>query len=212
MRFAALPGIFGIERWSWEEHLVIDTLSGLKNIKLLLKEGEVEGVKVDMGRPVLESRMIPVQGPPRQKVINEPVVAGDKEFVFTAVNMGNPHCVIFVPTINNIPWQEWGAKIERDALFPQKVNVEFVEVESPREIWVNVWERGVGPTLACGTGACACVVAGVLTGKLERDVKVRWAFTGELVGERDSIFGRAGRRNLLRGNRAFIRRGGQVEK
>lgn len=172
MRFAALPGIFGIERWSWEEHLVIDTLSGLRNIKLLLKEGEVEGVKVDMGRPVLESRMIPVQGPPRQKVINEPVVAGDKEFVFTAVNMGNPHCVIFVPTINNIPWQEWGAKIERDALFPQKVNVEFVEVESPREIWVNVWERGVGPTLACGTGACACVVAGVLTGKLERDVKV----------------------------------------
>ncbi len=155
-----------------EEHLIIDTLSGFKKIKLLLREGEVEGVQVNMGRPVLESCMIPVQGPSRQEVINEHVVAGDKKFFFTAVNMGNPHCVIFVPAINNIPWQEWGAKIEKDALFPQKVNVEFVEVESPREIWVSVWERGVGPTLACGTGACACVVAGVLTGKLERDVKV----------------------------------------
>jgi len=175
-----------------EEHLMIDTLSGLKQIKLLLNEGKVEGVQVDMGKPVLESRLIPLQGPSRQEVINEYLVAGEKEFLFTAVNMGNPHCVIFVPTIKNIPWQEWGAKIEKDALFPQKVNVEFVEVESTREIWVNVWERGVGPTLACGTGACASVVAGVLAGKLERNVKVHlpggllrvnWAESGTVYME-----------------------------
>lgn len=154
------------------EELAIDTLSGLKDVKLLLNKGKLELVRVDMGKPVLESRMIPLEGPFRREVINERLVVEDKELFFTAVNMGNPHCVIFVPELNNIPWHIWGEAIEKEPLFPQKTNVEFVERESSREIKINVWERGAGPTLACGTGACASVVAGVLTGRLERDVQV----------------------------------------
>lgn len=166
-----------LARYLWERGFCpdpvfrLETGAGLKKVSLLLRGKEVLGVKVDMGAPVLESTAIPVSGPPR-RVINETIRLDDAELIFTAVSMGNPHCVIFLPDLTHIPWQRWGMMLENDSLFPRRTNVEFARILHRQEVEVKVWERGAGPTLACGTGACAVVVAGVLTGRLNTPVQV----------------------------------------
>lgn len=166
-----------LARYLWERKLVseqsfyLETKSGLKKISLALQENLVQSVQVDMGKPELDSTAIPVSGSPR-RVIDESITVEGERLLFSAVSMGNPHCVIFVPSVKQIPWERWGQILENDPLFPRRTNVEFVEVLSPREVEVKVWERGAGPTLACGTGACAVAVSGILSDRFRSPVKV----------------------------------------
>ncbi len=125
-------------------------------------------VRVNMGKPILSPEKIPCKA---EKNLNIPYSAEDKKFLLNAVSMGNPHCIIFVEKDSKKLALKYGSKIEKDSLFPEKTNVEFVEILSKDEIVINVWERGCGITLACGTGACATVVAGILNGYLNNKVK-----------------------------------------
>ena len=145
----------------------VETLAG----KIVPEVLEDLRVKVNMGHPVLEPEKIPFKG---DKNLNYPLWDGIKKFTVNAISMGNPHCVIFVKDDENINElaKKYGKVIETDELFPEKTNVEFVKVKSREEIDVAVWERGCGITLACGTGACACVVAAILNGLCDKKVKV----------------------------------------
>ena len=154
-----------------DSRVAFETGAGIKEVRLHIEDGKVIAVRVNMGHPHLESEEVPVGGPPR-KVINERITAGGRDFEFTAVGMGNPHCVIFLRSLDNEPWKAWGAELEKHPVFPRRTNVEFVEVLDPGEIRVKVWERGAGATLACGTGACACTVAGIITSRLKENVEV----------------------------------------
>ncbi|MFN3429434.1 MAG: diaminopimelate epimerase [Candidatus Sericytochromatia bacterium] len=129
-------------------------------------------VRVEMGAPILERSRIPMAGPEAAQVVEEPIAVGAESFLVTAVSMGNPHAVIFVPDAGAVPLAEWGPALERHPSFPARTNVEFTEVLNRREARMRVWERGAGPTLACGTGACATLVAGVLTGRLDREATI----------------------------------------
>ncbi len=149
----------------------IETLAGVLSIKLEIIEGEVGQITVDMGEPCLDPTKIPVLAG-GDMAVQQKLEVDSKKFSFTAVSMGNPHCVIFVNDFDSLMWQNLGPEIEVLPLFPKKTNVEFVRVDGNHEITMNVWERGVGPTLACGTGACASVVAGVLEGRINRQVSV----------------------------------------
>ncbi len=148
--------------------LSIETISGI--IRPKIRE---ELIEVNMGEPVLEGKEIPVALDGIIK--SRPVKFGDMEFEITCVSMGNPHCVIFVDDVDNFPLATCGPLIERDNLFPARINVEFVEVVNDKEIKMRVWERGSGETLACGTGACASAVAAILNGKTHRRMTVRLA-------------------------------------
>lgn len=128
-------------------------------------------VKVDMGSPVLNPSAIPVSAE-GERVVNQLLMVGGETISFTAVSMGNPHCVVFVPDVEKTDFYTLGPMIENHPRFPKKTNVEFVQVLSPGRLKVRVWERGAGETLACGTGACAVAVAGVLNGLSERKVAV----------------------------------------
>lgn len=145
----------------------VETLAG----KIVPEVLEDLRVKVNMGHPVLEPEKIPFKG---DKNLNYPLWDGIKKFTVNAISMGNPHCVIFVKDDENINElaKKYGKVIETDELFPEKTNVEFVKIKSREEIDVAVWERGCGITLACGTGACACVVAAILNGLCDKKVKV----------------------------------------
>lgn len=144
--------------------LKIETLAGIKNIKLKLENGKVISVTVDMGQPVLDRRLIPVQGEGR--CINEELRVDDLTYRMTCVSVGNPHCVIFVNDVESFPVKTVGPKIENHSLFPKRTNVEFVQISGVDKLKIRVWERGVGETLACGTGACAAVVAANLLHKV----------------------------------------------
>ncbi|MDI6711335.1 MAG: diaminopimelate epimerase [Bacillota bacterium] len=133
--------------------------------------GEPARVRVDMGPPRLSRDDIPMAGSPG-RAVNEPLAAGGRTFNVTAVSMGNPHCVIFVPDLDAVPLETLGPVLETHPAFPRKTNVEFVQLLSPEAVRVRVWERGAGPTLACGTGACAVAVAANLNGLTGRRVSV----------------------------------------
>ena len=161
--------------------ITIDTKSGIKKLQLFVRGGVVNSAKVDMGAPILEPKKVPVDLSGDSVIDREVEIAG-KKYNITCVSMGNPHCVIFVEDVNAIDVEKIGRKIEIDPLFPQRVNVEFVQVIDPSYIRMRVWERGSGETKACGTGACASVVACVLNGKCEKghDVTVK-LLGGELT-------------------------------
>lgn len=130
-------------------------------------------ITVDMGEPHLLAREIPTTlVAPEQKVINIPLSVADQVWLVTAVSMGNPHCVTFVPDGDRLDLVELGPKFEHHPQFPERTNTEFIQVISPSQIKMRVWERGAGATLACGTGACAAVVAAVLTGNCDRRCQV----------------------------------------
>ena len=150
----------------------VETGAGILVPEIVLADGQVKGVKVDMGEPHLLGEEIPVVGFDGQKVINQVMTVEEQEYHFTAVSMGNPHCVIFVDDAEHFPIYELGHKFETHELFPRKTNTEFVEVKDRKHVRMRVWERGAAVTLACGTGSCATVVAGILNDKLDREAEV----------------------------------------
>ncbi|MGI6604530.1 MAG: diaminopimelate epimerase [bacterium] len=152
--------------------LTVETLAGIIKPKLLVTNGRVNEVQVDMGRPRLQAGDIPVVGFGAGPVVEAPLEVEGERLCFTGVSMGNPHAVIPVPDLTTIPFEKLGPAVEKHNAFPQKVNVEFAQVLTPGVVRVRVWERGAGPTLACGTGACATVVGLALTGRLERHATV----------------------------------------
>ena len=151
----------------------VETGAGVLVPEIILENGQVTGVKVDMGEPHLLGEEIPVTGFDGQRVIDEPLTVDGKTYRMTAVSMGNPHCVIFVDDAETFPIYELGRQFESHALFPKKTNTEFVEIKDRRHVRMRVWERGAAVTLACGTGSCATVVAGILNDKLDREAEVQ---------------------------------------
>lgn len=155
-----------------KEEITIETLgAGAQKVQLTVQAGEVSSVRVDMGEPILNGLQVPTSVD-AERVIEHPIEVDGREFRFTAVSMGNPHCVIYVDDAVHFDLNTWGPKLETHPLFPRKINVEFVTVNSRSHTDMRVWERGAGPTLACGTGACATVVASVLTGATDRTATV----------------------------------------
>ena len=156
--------------------ITVETLAGIKVLKFIIKNGKVEKVKVDMGEPILEAEKIPVISN-ENPVMNLNLQVEDKRFKFTCVSMGNPHAITFIKElVDDFEVQRYGKIIEISKEFPQKTNVEFINIIDKNNIKMRVWERGSGETLACGTGACASTVAAILNGYTERNVKV------ELIG------------------------------
>jgi len=150
--------------------ITISTLAGLIKPELL-PDGSVV---VDMGEPFLQASDVPTTLPADEegRVINAPLEVAGKEWLMTCVGMGNPHAITFVDDLDEVNLAAVGPLFEKHPVFPAKTNTEFVQVLSPTHLKMKVWERGAGPTLACGTGACALAVAAVLTGKAERSCKV----------------------------------------
>jgi diaminopimelate epimerase len=151
--------------------ITIEGKIGVQSLQLFLKEGKVETIQVDMGSPILHPDRIPVQCSGEQ-VVNQEIHINEKMFRFTAVSMGNPHVVIEVEEMDPNLTPTWGPLLEKHGMFPRKANIEFITIQSPQEITMRVWERGVGETLACGSGACAALVAGVLLEKTYRNAVV----------------------------------------
>ena len=158
-----------------EEITTIETLSGIKTLKLNIVNGKVKTVEVDMGAPILEATKIPVSSSAKieDKKVKAEVKVKNKKIELTCVSMGNPHAVTFVNNIKNFKVAEYGPILENADIFPEKANIEFVEVVDKNNIKMRVWERGSGETLACGTGACSSVVACRLNGYTDRKVNVQ---------------------------------------
>ena len=157
--------------------VTLETLAGAKVLKLFVgKNNKVESVTVDMGEPILKPDLIPTTFT-GDTVINKSVkFAEGLEYAITCVSMGNPHAVIFTSEIDTLDLPKIGTVTENASIFPRRTNTEFIEVLSKDRLKMRVWERGSGETMACGTGACASVVAAVLNGLTERKVTV------ELIG------------------------------
>ncbi len=179
--------------------LTVETLSGTKTIQLFTENGKVSQARVTMGKPRLMRSEIPMLGKETQ-VVDE-ILTIDKEVSFriTCVSMGNPHCVIFVDNFDKISIQKYGQEIERHQVFPERINVHFVQVHNPKEVTMKTWERGSGITMACGTGASAVCVAGVLNKKTERKIlahlpggalELEWAEDGNvyMTGPATEVF------------------------
>ena len=169
-------GIRCFAKYCYENNVVkktnmkVETLAGLKELWLNFQGSDVKTVKVDMGKPILDRERIPMLGVGR--CIDENLRIEDELFKITCLSVGNPHCIIFVEHLETFPLERFGPKIENHRLFPNRANVEFAQVLDKNNLRVRVWERGVGETLACGTGACASVVAGKLLGKVAENCVV----------------------------------------
>lgn len=155
-----------------QTHISIETLGGIKYLDLIVEEGRVRLVKVDMGSPVLEAEQIPIIGL-GNRVLDEPIRVDDMEYRITGVSMGNPHGVVFLKDVKNLEIEKIGPLFEHHECFPNRVNTEFAHVLDRQTAEMRVWERGSGETLACGTGACAVAVACVLNGYTEEEVTVK---------------------------------------
>ena len=155
-----------------QTHISIETLGGIKYLDLIVEEGRVRLVKVDMGSPVLEAEQIPIIGL-GNRVLDEPIRVDDMEYRITGVSMGNPHGVVFLEDVKNLEIEKIGPLFEHHECFPNRINTEFVHVLDRHMAEMRVWERGSGETLACGTGACAVAVACVLNGYTEEEVTVK---------------------------------------
>jgi diaminopimelate epimerase len=163
--------------------LTLETLAGVKALQLFIgADQKVEKVTVDMGEPILDAALIPVTSD-KNRVINEPLAFNSEiQYNITTVSMGNPHAVIFTSDILQLDLPKIGPVIENATIFPRRTNTEFIEVLTNNHVKMRVWERGSGETMACGTGACASVVAGVLNGLISRRTTVE-LLGGELTIE-----------------------------
>ena len=181
-----------------KKRITVETKAGVLTLLNTIRGGKVKAVRVNMGQPRLERREVPMRGK-NGKVVEEPLVVEGSEFKVTALSMGNPHCVVFVDDVKTYPVTVVGPTIELHKSFPERTNVEFVEVLSPDEVSVRTWERGAGETLACGTGASAVCVAGALTGRTGRSVsahllggtlEIEWAREGHvyMTGPAEEVF------------------------
>lgn len=145
--------------------------------------GSVSRVRVNMGSPILQPELIPVTAEGEQAV-DEPIAVGDEEYCMTCVSMGNPHAVVFMENVRDLQIEKIGPLFENHERFPKRTNTEFVEVLDRRHVFMRVWERGTGETLACGTGCCATAVACALAGLTENEITVR-VLGGEIMIEWD---------------------------
>ena len=152
--------------------ITVETLSGIKTLELNVKNDKVETVKVNMGTPILLPKEVPVVSD-KDKVVDEPIVIDDKEYRITCVSMGNPHAITFIENTDDLEIETIGPKFENNPIFPDRVNTEFIQVLDRNTVKMRVWERGSGETFACGTGACATVVACVLNGLTDDKVTVK---------------------------------------
>jgi len=190
-------GVRCVAKYAYDHGLVkttgitVETGAGVLPLQLNLDaSGRVATVRVNMGRPRLAPGEVPVVGlGDGERVVEQLLQVLDRTFAVTCVSMGNPHCVIFVDDLETFPVATYGPAIENHPAFPQRINVEFVQVLSPGEVRQRTWERGAGETLACGTGASAVTVAGVLTGRTEGelvnhllggDLAMAWSGEGEV--------------------------------
>lgn len=152
-----------------KQEVTLETLSGIKHLKFTIENGKVSAVTVDMGKAILEPKKIPV-ALDGEKVIDYDYVVDGENYKINCVSMGNPHCVIFTETpVDSLALESIGPKFEKNAVFPESVNTEFVNIIDSNTLKMRVWERGSGETLACGTGACAVVCAAVENGICKRD-------------------------------------------
>ena len=155
-----------------KEVITVETLAGIKTLKLNVENGKVKTVRVNMGSPIINAKDVPVISD-KEKVINEPVVIDGKEYGITCVSMGNPHAITFVDDTDSLKIEKIGPGFEKNEIFPDRVNTEFIQIIDRKTIKMRVWERGSGETLACGTGACASVVACVLNNLTDNKVTVK---------------------------------------
>lgn len=159
-------------RLTGKETLSIETKSGIRNMHLHIQDGKACGAMVDMGVPRLNAHSIPILSE-KDLVINDPIEVQEKNYRMTGISMGNLHAVIFSEEINGISLEETGRELEFHPRFPERANIEFCHVTARDRMEIRVWERGVGETLACGTGACAAVVASVLNDLTDEEVIVK---------------------------------------
>ena len=159
-------------RLTGKETLSIETKSGIRTMHLHIQDGKACGAMVDMGVPRLNAHSIPILSE-KDLVINDPIEVQKKNYRMTGISMGNPHAVIFSEEINGISLEETGRELEFHPRFPERANIEFCHVTARDRMEIRVWERGVGETLACGTGACAAVVASVLNDLTDEEVIVK---------------------------------------
>ncbi|WP_276352614.1 diaminopimelate epimerase [Cohnella caldifontis] len=179
--------------------LTIETLgAGVQPLSLETADGKVSRVTVDMGAPILNGLDVPttIDANP---VLGQSVEVDGRTFKFTAVSMGNPHCVIYVDDAAGFDLAKWGPRLETHPLFPRKINVEFATVHSRGQVDMRVWERGAGPTLACGTGACATLVSSVLNGLTDRKATISLA-----GGDLEIEWKEADNRVYMTGPAAFV--------
>lgn len=176
----------------------VETLGGLVEVDLDVEDGVIRRIAVEVGKATFSSAEIPVAGPPRE-VLSEEVEVGGERLTITAVSVGNPHCVVFVPELSLENLRQLGPQLEHHPIFPHRTNVQFAKVESPRRVSILIWERGAGETLASGTSASAVVAAGVRRGLLERhavvsmpggelEVSVSEDWTIRLVGDAQEVY------------------------
>ncbi len=169
-------GIRAFSRYCFENGVVhgtefsVETGAGIMRPRIILKNGRVDGVRVDMGEPLLDAKDVPVKVDGR--AIGLLLIENDRTFSYTAVRVGVPHTIVFVDPLDESDVPKYGPLIEHDPLFPERTNVDFVEVLSRERVKMRTWERGCGCTLACGTGACSAAVACVLNDKTGRSVAV----------------------------------------
>ena len=173
-----------------KKEITAETGAGILTLQLFTgTDNKVEKVRVNMGKPRLTRAEIPMLGEAGDKVVNEPLNILHTTFNITCASMGNPHCVIFVDDVESFQVEKYGPLIENHDLFPRRTNVEFVQIISRTEVRQRTWERGAGETLACGTGASAVCVAGVLNGLTEKkilnhlsggDLELEWAEDGNV--------------------------------
>ncbi|MCI8496959.1 MAG: diaminopimelate epimerase [Clostridiales bacterium] len=151
--------------------ITIETLSGIKTVSLILEDGVVTAARVDMGAPEFDPEKIPValQG---ERVVDEKITVNGRMYKMTCVSMGNPHAVVFINGVDSLDLNAIGPQFEAHPFFPDRVNTEFVQVVDRTHLRMRVWERGSGETMACGTGACATLVAAVVNGKASRKADV----------------------------------------
>lgn len=197
-------GLRCVAKYAYEKGYVknnafpIETLSGIVHAEVQINAANepnkfnTSNVFINMGKPILDRENVPMLGKKSNMVVNEPFDISGQNLLLTAVSMGNPHAVFFVSDISNAPYKTLGPIIECDPRFPEKINVEFIEIESPTSIHCRVWERGSGVTQACGTGACAVAVAAILTGRSQKEtdiavhleggtLTIRWQNNGEIL-------------------------------
>ncbi len=178
-------GIRCVAKYVYERDLVrkellrVETKSGIKEIVLRVRSNKVEEVTVDMGIADLRPAAVPVLDELQEEIYrNRPIEIGETSYSITCVSMGNPHAVTFLNSIQELELEDIGPKFEYDSRFPERVNTEFVKVIDDHTISMRVWERGSGETMACGTGACASVVASVLNGYCRKEEEITVHLSG----------------------------------
>ena len=152
--------------------IALETLSGIKYIKVSIENGKVVSARVNMGKPILKGAEIPTKFD-GDTVVSQKLTIGENNYAVTCVSMGNPHCILYVDDVKSLDLPKIGPAFENHEMFPDRINTEFIHIISETEFDMRVWERGSGETLACGTGACASAVASILNGHCKKNTEIK---------------------------------------